>query len=769
MDGFLLVCTLAAFYFLRRGKVKLAGGIYLGGLWLALATAVALSRGIASPFLMGLTLIASISYWLFGRRAALAVSGCVCLSVIAAAALALFGAPLPAYFPQPPLPTTVAFVAIMALTIAALDLLLRELQRSLSKAHLERSFFEALFESLPGNACVVEESGRLVRWNRNFEQSYGSSLAGQSLVELQNRIHPAYRERVQRAVQQAFATGHASVELLALDGDGTAVPKLAIGQTFVQDGKRYGVGVSLDISERVRAEEALRLIEKRTRLFFERQIVGMAITSPEKGWLLVNDRLCQMLGYTREELDGMTWSQLTHPDDLAGDEAQFSRLLRGECEEYTREKRYLHKDGSVVHAQLSVGCVRKPDGSPDYLLSLIQDITERRRAEEEKARLQAQLLEVQKLESVGRLAGGVAHDFNNVLTAILGHAQLAMARCGPSNPVYSNLQVIERSALHSAELVGQLLAFARKQIVAPKVLDLNATVAGMLKMLQQLLREDIDFVWRPGAGLWPIKIDPSQVGQLLANLCVNARDAIGGLGKIIIETGNGVFDEAYCALHAGFVPGEYAVLTVSDDGCGMDKDVADHIFEPFFTTKEVGRGTGLGLAMVYGIVKQNDGFINLQSEPGRGTTFTIYLPRCGAELAEPHAESAEPLPAGHGETVLLVEDEELILDLSRTMLEQFGYQVLTAATPGEALRHAATYAGRIQLLITDVVMPEMNGRELADRIGKLNPGLKCIFSSGYTADVIAHRGVLDEGVHFLHKPFSMKNLAAKLREVLEAQ
>jgi CheY-like chemotaxis protein len=378
-------------------------------------------------------------------------------------------------------------------------------------------------------------------------------------------------------------------------------------------------------------------------------------------------------------------------------------------------------------------------------------------------------MQAQKMESVGRLAGGVAHDFNNMLTAILGHAQLAMMKCTPSAPIHPHLEGIEEAALRSADFVRQLLAFARKQTVAPKVLDLNDSVAGMLKMLLRLIGEDIDLVWMPGAGLWPVKIDPSQIDQLLANLCVNARDAIAGVGKVTIETEKIAFDEAYCAIHPGFSCGEYVMLAVSDDGCGMSKGVLDHLFEPFFTTKEVGKGTGLGLATVYGIVKQNEGFINVYSEPGKGSTFKIYLPRFVGEALERMAASAAEMPRGSGEMVLLVEDEAVILTLGQEILEELGYRVLSAGTPGEALRQAKAHASEIQLLITDVIMPEMNGRDLAKLIRDLKPGLKCLFTSGYTADIIAHRGVLDEGVHFLHKPFSMKDLASRVREALERE
>jgi two-component system, cell cycle sensor histidine kinase and response regulator CckA len=299
------------------------------------------------------------------------------------------------------------------------------------------------------------------------------------------------------------------------------------------------------------------------------------------------------------------------------------------------------------------------------------------------------------------------------------------------------------------------------------VMDLNETVAGLLKMLQRLIGEEIDFTWMPRAGLWPIRMDPSQIGQLLTNLCVNARDAISGVGKITIVTETAVIDEAYCAVHVGGTPGEYVMLAVSDDGSGMDNAVLDHIFEPFFSTKELGKGTGLGLATVYGIVRQNDGFINVYSEPGKGTTFKVYLPRFIGEAISTTAQITAKLPKGNGETLLLAEDDPLILEMSQEMLSGLGYLVLTAVTPGQAISQAKTHATEIKLLITDVVMPEMNGRELAELIQGIIPELKCLFTSGYTADVIANRGVLHEGVNFLQKPFSLRDIAYKVRGALE--
>jgi len=381
--------------------------------------------------------------------------------------------------------------------------------------------------------------------------------------------------------------------------------------------------------------------------------------------------------------------------------------------------------------------------------------------------MEAQLHQAQKMESIGRLAGGVAHDFNNMLSVILGHTEMALEDLDPGAPLYASLQAVQHAAERSATLTRQLLAFARKQTIAPKVIDMNETVDGMLNMLRRLIGEDIDLLWQPGINLRPIKVDPSQLDQLLANLCVNARDAITGVGKVTIETNAKTFDEDYCADHLGFLPGEYVVLEVSDDGCGMDKKTLNQIFEPFFTTKEQGQGTGLGLASVFGMVKQNNGFINVYSEPDQGTTFKIYLPAYTINT-DGVVEKAPDLPAEHGnETILLVEDESAILEMTTRMLERLGYTVVAATTPGEAIRLAHEYRGRIDLLMTDVVMPEMNGRQLAGNLLSHYPDLKRLFMSGYTANVIAHHGVLDEGVHFIQKPFSMKDLGKKLREAME--
>jgi CheY-like chemotaxis protein len=371
------------------------------------------------------------------------------------------------------------------------------------------------------------------------------------------------------------------------------------------------------------------------------------------------------------------------------------------------------------------------------------------------------------MESVGRLAGGVAHDFNNMLSVIIGYAELALDQIDPSSPLHQDLQEIYNAGKRSADTTRQLLAFARKQTIAPQILDLNETVEGMLRMLQRLIGEDITLAWLPGLGLSKVKLDPSQLDQMLANLCVNARDAITGVGKVTVETGMVTFDAVYCHDHPGFTPGDFILLSFSDDGCGMDEETVLKVFEPFFTTKEVGQGTGLGLATVYGIIKQNNGFVNVYSEPGHGTTFNFYLPVHQSDSEADQAKNIPEINVGGTETVLIVEDDASVLKMGASMLEKLGYTVLTANTPGDALRLAEANAGTIDLLITDVVMPEMNGRDVADQLLTLDPDIKILFMSGYTAEVIAHRGILDEGVRFLHKPFSIQELAVKVREALE--
>ncbi len=418
------------------------------------------------------------------------------------------------------------------------------------------------------------------------------------------------------------------------------------------------------------------------------------------------------------------------------------------------------KNGSLYTEEATISPVRDAAGVVAHYVAVKRDITE-------QLGLETQLAQAQKMESVGQLAGGVARDFNNILQTILGNAQLAAEQTKPTDPLRLDLEEIQNATRHAADLTRQLLAFASKEVIAPMTLDLNETVESMIKLLRRLIGENIELIWSPLTKLWPVKMDPSQVEQILANLCVNARDAINGVGALHIATENVHVDELQAARYENFLPGDYVLLLVSDTGCGMEKEMQGRIFEPFFTTKDAGKGTGLGLATVYGIVRQNRGHIGVYSEPGKGTTFRIHLPRHLGSDAAQLAESPAMKPDVRGsETVLLVEDNTTVLNMIERMLLGLGYTVLAAGTPEAALRITEEHAGEIQLLVTDVIMPHMNGRELAARLKADNPRLKCLFMSGFTADIIARHGVLEKGVPFIQKPFVLSVLAVKIREAL---
>jgi len=528
-------------------------------------------------------------------------------------------------------------------------------------------------------------------------------------------------------------------------------------------------GIIKDITERKLAEEELKA---------SLSLLSASLESTADGILIV-DRKGKIARWNQKFAE--MWKI---PDEVLisrDDEKAINHILMqlADPEQFVEKVRELYEqpeESSFDQIEFADGRVferySQPQRIEDNIVGRVwsfRDITGRKRAEEEKAKLEEQYRQAQKMEAIGQLAGGVAHDLNNMLNIILGYSQMTLMKTDPSSPLSSNLREIMNAARRSADLVRQLLAFARKQTIAPKALDLNDTIAGMLNMLRKLIGEDINLIWIPAAKLWKVKMDPAQIDQILANLAVNARDSISGVGKITIETGKSQFDKEYCSQNTDFVPGQYVLLSVSDNGCGMDKETCEQIFEPFFTTKEVGKGTGMGLATVYGIVKQNNGFINVQSEPGKGTTFRIYLPRreeeAGTAIDEPCIHSG---PLTGTEMVLLVEDNEALLKMGKMMLEELGYGVLTAGTPDEAVKLVEQYAGDIHLVLTDVVMPEMNGRDLMNRLSLLRPGIKGLFMSGYTANVIAHRGILDEGVYFIQKPFHMEVLASKIRDALLA-
>ena len=520
-------------------------------------------------------------------------------------------------------------------------------------------------------------------------------------------------------------------------------------------------------AERKLAEEALRRSEEKFQELFDEAPVGYVELDSQGRITQVNRTELAMLGYSAEEMIGQpVWKFIVEEEQSK--KSVTAKLAGAKPPGHAFERTFRRKDGKTLPILIEEAIIRDAAAKVKGIHTVHQDITERKRSEKERADLQEQLRQSQKMEAVGRLAGGIAHDFNNLLTVIKGYTNLSLLDLKESNPLWGNLKEIDKASERAADLTRQLLAFSRRQILEMKALDLNSLLLNLEKMLHRILGEDVKLVTALAQDLGRVRVDPGQVEQVVMNLAVNARDAMPSGGKLTIETANVELDEAYAGNHVAVKPGRYVRLSVSDTGVGMSREVEEKVFEPFFTTKEKGKGTGLGLSTVYGIVKQSGGNIWVYSEPGQGTTFKIYLPIVDEELdaLEPKHD-AHSLPTG-SETVLLVEDEASVRGLGARLLNQQGYTVWEAENGEEALRIAQAHAGeRIHLLTTDVVMPRMGGRELAERLKILRPDLKVLFTSGYTDNAIVHHGILEPGVNFLQKPFSLVNMAQKVREVLD--
>jgi len=638
-------------------------------------------------------------------------------------------------------------------TTGASEYLLRETQRVASIGTYQLDFTTQIWSS-----------------SETLDELFGIDRdAPHTVVAWLDLVHPDDRQELARHfTEDVFAARHPFRREYRVvrpsDGGTRWVSGLGELRYDASGGLLFMVGTIQDITARRSLEADLVAREERHAAILRTAMDGVTLRDAEGRFLEVNDTFCRMTGYSADELRTMRIHDLDATDTPAEASARIEIVTsRGEARFEARHRR---KDGSVFDAEVSVR--HQPGVGGGYAVAFVRDISAQKRAEVERAKLEADLRQAQKVESIGRLAGGIAHDFNNMLGAILGYVELAVDQTHPGESLHADLLEIRRAAERSAALTRQLLAFARKQTVAPKSLGLNDAVTGLLRMLERVLGEQIELHWRPDADPCTVKIDPSQLDEILVNLCVNARDAIDGPGEITLETALVTVDAAHPTPGGCASPGEYVRLTVTDSGAGMDEATLAHIFEPFFTTKEVGKGTGLGLATVHGAVSQNGGFIEVRSAPDAGTTFSIYLPRHGEEGAPASRHSVRGVPLGRG-TVLVVEDEPALLRLTASVLSRQGYTVIEASSPGEGLQQAESHEGAIDLLVTDVVMPGMNGRDLASGVVARHPEAKVLFMSGYTSDVIAPHGVLDGNVHFLQKPFSVASLVTKARDALEGR
>jgi two-component system, cell cycle sensor histidine kinase and response regulator CckA len=642
----------------------------------------------------------------------------------------------------------------------------RQQERTEGALSLAENQCRTIVENAMDGIFQTTPEGTYLRANPAMARMYGYNSAAELMSAVKNIGRQVYvdperraqfmREMQERGVVQDF-------EYQVYRKDGTKI-WLSENARAVRDNGTvlYYEGTVQDISDRKRAEEELQKREVQYRRLIE-NIPELVWTANERGNVLfIGEKMTKMLGYTPEEIrqEGVAlWHGRIHEDDRARIREAYAKLFSENCP-FDVEYRVQHRDGHWMRWHDRAVPFEESDGR-HYADGLLSDITQNRQLEE-------QLRQAQKMEAVGQLASGIAHDFNNLLMVIQGNSDVMRDRLGPGDSQRRNLEEIQKAAQRAASLTRQLLAFSRMQVLNPKVVDLNAVVAEIAKMLQRLIGEDIELTLVRGSGSLNVKADQGQLEQVIMNLAVNARDAMPRGGKLVIETAVVEVDHNFSDRQHAMQPGTYGLLSVADTGVGMDAETQRRIFEPFFTTKAVGAGTGLGLATVYGIVKQSGGWIWVYSEPGRGSIFKIYLPQARAEAEKPAPREASPVAPGGDETILLAEDQGSIRELIVETLERNGYKVLAASNGLEALEIASSYAGAIDLLVTDVVMPEMGGREAAKRLAAARPNLKVIFMSGYAEHPGAMSGTSGISSVGLQKPFSMDTLLHKIREVLEA-
>lgn len=550
--------------------------------------------------------------------------------------------------------------------------------------------------------------------------------------------------------------------------DGRLIP-VEVTANFIEfNGRELNCGLARDISGRQQAEAALREVQGRLQRVVSAANVGLWEWDLATNQVYFSPEWKRQIGYADHEIsnDINEWQSRLHPDDRDRTVEMVHRFATNPWPDYNSEFRLRHKDGSYRWILVQASLLLDEQGRPSRMLGSHLDITSLKQLEAEKEALATQLAQAQKMEAIGRLAGGIAHDFNNLLVPIIGYAELGQMALAPGHPAGDNFERIKEAGERAAGLTRQILAFSRQQVLEMKSLDLNRVVSDFEPMLKRLIGEDVALYTGLAACLPPVRADRGQLEQALLNLVINARDAMPYGGTLIIETGLATLDESYAASHAGVRPGPYVVLSVSDTGQGMDAETREHIFEPFFTTKPMGQGSGLGLATVFGIVRQHQGTVWVYSEPGQGATFKVYLPVAEAPVLSPAAPPQPAPPVAVTETVLLVEDDGTVRKLVGDVLRSHGYRVLATGDAEAGLALAAVHPGSIHLLLTDVILPGKNGRELYQHLAGRRPGLKVLYMSGYTGDVIAHHHVLDEGADFLQKPFTMDELLQRIRLVL---
>jgi PAS domain S-box-containing protein len=632
-----------------------------------------------------------------------------------------------------------------------------ELRRQLHEARqeLERQrrcgrTFQAMIEKSHDGISLLSGDVRTLYQSPAVERLFGWSEEAARQMSWEDFTIPEDRERLQQVVSAVLAGPSAEVafEFQIRHRDGGLRSVELVATNLLHDPDIAAIVCNFrDVTDRRSAER--ELLD-----FFNLSADLLCIAGLDGRFRRLNPAWERTLGWSTTELTSRPWLDFVHPDDVDATVREGAKLAEG-ATTVSFENRYRCKDGSYRW----LSWTSKPDNG--HLYAIAHDTTDRRR-------LESQLAQAQKLEAVGRLAGGVAHDFNNLLSVVLSYSELALKDLRPGDTLRGDMEQIRKAGQSATQLTRQLLAFSRQQVLQPRVLDLNEVLAGMERMLRRLLTEDVELAILPGRPLGRVLADPGQVEQVVMNLVVNARDAMPGGGKVAIETANIELDETYAAAHEGVSPGAYVMLSVSDTGMGMDAETRARIFEPFFTTKELGKGTGLGLSTVFGIVQQSGGHVWVYSEPGLGTTFKVYLPRTDES---PRAESARPDSSDTlrgSETVLLVEDDASVRAVVVTILRKSGYTVIEAENAGDAILSCEQFQAEIHLLLTDVVMPRMNGTQLAERLKLSRPDMRVVYMSGYAAHAIVHHGVLDAGLSFVQKPITPEALLRKLREALDA-